>query len=75
MKYHILHDFGTCTAFKEKCSDYLKDLHKLKPLTNFDVNLTTFLGGVMNNVLNVKFVTPSGDEVRLTSKFVRSLSL
>ena len=37
-----------------------------------DVKLTSFLGGVLNNVLNVKFVTPLADEVRLTSKFVRS---
>ena len=35
----------------------------------FDVNLTSFIGGVMNSVLTVKFVSPPGDEVRLTSKF------
>ena len=29
----------------------------------------------MNNVLNVEFATPAEDEVRLTSKFVRSFSL
>ena len=28
-------------------------LHKLKLLTNFDVNLISFLGGVINYVLNV----------------------
>ena len=40
MKYHILHDFGTSTSFKEKSSDHFKDLQKLKLLTNVDVNLT-----------------------------------
>ena len=48
MKYHILHDFRTSTSFKEKPSDYFKDLRKLELLANFDVNLTSFLGGVMN---------------------------
>ena len=45
MKYHILHDF---TPFKEKCNGQFKDLYNLELLTNFDVNLTLFLGGVMN---------------------------
>ena len=51
-------DFGTSNLFKEKFSDHFKDLHKLKILTNFDVNLTTFLGVVMNYVLNITFATP-----------------
>ena len=50
MKYHILHDFRTPTLFMEKSSDPFKDLKKLKLLTNFDVNLTTFLAGVVKNV-------------------------
>ena len=53
MKYRILHDFyrtSTCTPFKEKFPDHFKDLHKLKLLKNFDVNVTSFLGRVMNNV-------------------------
>ena len=29
----------------------------------------------MNDVLSVKIVTPPGDEVKLTSKFVRSFTL
>ena len=55
----------TATPFKEKSSDHYKDLHKLKLLTNFNVNLTSFLG-VTNYVLNVKFISPPGDDVILT---------
>ena len=47
MKYHVLHDF-TSTPFEEKSSDHFKDLHKMELLTNFDISLTSFLGGVMN---------------------------
>ena len=48
MKYHILHHFGTSTPFKEKSSDHIKDLDNMELLTNFNVNLTSFLGEVMN---------------------------
>ena len=48
MKYHVLHDFITPTPFEEKSSDHFKDLHKMELLTNFDISLTSFLGGVMN---------------------------
>ena len=48
MKYHILHHFRISILFKEKSSDNFKDLHKMELLTNFDVNLMSFLGGVMN---------------------------
>ena len=48
MKYHILHDFRTFTPFEEKSSDQFKELYKMELLTNFNVNLTSFLGGVMN---------------------------
>ena len=48
MKYHVLHDFVTSTLFEEKSSDHFADLHKMELLTNFDVSLTSFLGGVMN---------------------------
>ena len=48
MKYDILHDFRTFTPFQEKSSDHFKGLHKLKLLTDFYVNLTSFLGGVVN---------------------------
>ena len=41
MKYHILNDFRTTTPFKEKSSNHLKDLQKLKFMTNFDVILTS----------------------------------
>ena len=70
MKYHILYNFENSVLFKEKSSDYFKGHYKLKLLTNFEVNLTSF----RNNILNFKFVTPHGDEVRLTSKFVGSFS-
>ena len=46
----------------------------MKLLTNFDVNLTSFLG-VMNNVWNIELLPLPGDEVRSTSKFVKSFSL
>ena len=52
MKYHILHHFRTSTAFKEKSSDHLKDLHKMELSTNIDGNLTSFLGGVINQMFN-----------------------
>ena len=48
MKYHVLHDFITSTPFEDKFSDHFKDLHKMELLTNFDISLTSFLGGVMN---------------------------
>ena len=53
MTYHIFHDFRASTPFKEKSSVNFKELHKLKLLTNFDVNLMSSLGGVANYVLNV----------------------
>ena len=48
MKYHVLHDFITSTPFEEKSSVHFKDLYKMKLFTNFDISLTSFLGGVMN---------------------------
>ena len=45
---------------------YLKDPHKLKVLTNFDVNLTSFLEGVINYALNIQLIALSGVNVRLT---------
>ena len=74
MRNHILHNFRTSAAFKDEPSDQFKDLHKLKPLTNFYINLTLFQGGVINCVKRL-FTTPPGDDVRLTSKLVRSFSL
>ena len=44
MKNHILHDFRTSTPVREKSCDRFKDHHKLKLLTNFDVNLTSSAG-------------------------------
>ena len=52
MKYHILHYLRTSTPFKEKPFDHFKEVHKMEHLTNFDVNLTSFLGGVMNERFN-----------------------
>ena len=48
MKYHVLHDFITFTPFEEKSSDHFKDFHRMQLLINFDISLTSFLGGVMN---------------------------
>ena len=48
MKYHILHYFRTSIPFKEKSSDHFYCLHKMELLTNFYVNLTSFLEGAMN---------------------------
>ena len=48
MKHYVLHDFITSTPFEEKSSDHVKDLHKMELLTNFDISLTSFLGGVIN---------------------------
>ena len=48
MKYQVVHDFITSTPFEEKSSDHFKDLHKMEFLRNFDISLTSFLGGVMN---------------------------
>ena len=48
MKYRILHDFKTSTPFKEKSSDHFEDLYKPEHLTNSDINVTSFLGGVMH---------------------------
>ena len=53
MKYHILHVFRTSIEFIKKSSDHFKDIHKLKLLTSFDVNMTSFLKGVLNYVLNL----------------------
>ena len=50
MKNHNLH---VTTAFKEKSSDHFKDIFKLKVQTNFDVNMTSFQGGVPDYVLNL----------------------
>ena len=52
MTYHILHDFRASAPVMEKSSDHFNDLHKLKLLTNFDVNLMPSLGGVANYALN-----------------------
>ena len=73
MKYHILNDFGACNSFKEESSDHFKDLHKLKLLKNVYVYLTSSQEEVMNNGLNVQFITSPGDEVRLTSKICQDL--
>ena len=52
MKYHILHVIRISTALKENFSDHFNGIYKLKLLTNFDVNMTSFLGGVPNYLLN-----------------------
>ena len=60
------HLAGTITQFKislnqnwsqthltGKSSTHFKDIYKLKLLTNFDVNMASFLGGVPNYVSNL----------------------
>ena len=42
MKYQILLDF------EEKSYHHIKDSHKLKLMTDFDVSLTSSPGGIMN---------------------------
>ena len=74
MKYHILHVFRTSIEFIKKSSDHFKYIYKLKLLTrSFDVNMTSFLKGVPNYVLNLKFITPPRNDVRLISKFCQEL--
>ena len=51
--YHILYHFRTSTPVKGKCSCHFKDLHKMELMTNCNVNLTPFRGGVMNS----RFIT------------------
>ena len=53
MKYHIFHVSETSIEFIEKSSDHVKDMYKLKLLTSFYVNMTLFLNGVPNYVLNL----------------------
>ena len=53
MKYHIFLIFKTSIEFIKKSSDHFKDIYKLKLLTSSDVNMTTFLKGVPNYVLNL----------------------
>ena len=52
MKCHILDVFRTSTAFKEKSSDHFKDNYKLKLPANFDISMTSFLGGVPSHVID-----------------------
>ena len=53
MKYHILQVFKTSIEFIRKSSYHFKDIYKLKLLTSFDANMTSFLKGVPNYVLNL----------------------
>ena len=48
MKNHILHDFRISAPFKEISPYHSEDIYKLKLPKNFEVNLTSFLEGVMN---------------------------
>ena len=51
MKYHIFQVSKTSIEFIEKSSDHFKDIYKLKLLTSFDANMTSFLKGVPKYVL------------------------
>ena len=70
MKYHILNDFGISTPFK-------KNIHFKGTETRdrFGTQSDLISGRVVNNVLNPKFLTPPGNQVRLTSNFVKSFSV
>ena len=50
MNYHILQVFETSVEFIKKSSDHFRGIYKLKLLTSFDVNMTSFLKGVPNYV-------------------------
>ena len=64
---YVLYIVRTFTPFKEKRSDHLKDFQKIKVVTNFNVNLTTYLGEEAITVLNFWLTTPPGDEVALAA--------
>ena len=53
MKYHIFQVFKPFIEFIKQSSDHFKDIYELKLLTSFDVNMTSFLKGVPNYVLNL----------------------
>ena len=61
MKYHVSYHFRPSTLLKKQSSNDIKDLHKLKLLKNFDVNLTSSPGGVTNLTINTLFITPQFD--------------
>ena len=46
----------------------------MKVLYNFDVNLTSFIGGVIKYVLIILFITPPGNEVRFDIKRHQNLT-
>ena len=48
MKYHIFHDFRNSTIYEKKSCNPFRDIQKLKLLANFDVNLKSSPGAVMN---------------------------
>ena len=45
--------------FNESSPDHFKDIHKLKPLTNFDVSLSLSPGGVTNLTFNIQYASYS----------------
>ena len=53
MKHHIFQVYKASIEFIEKSTDHFKDIYKLKLLTSFDVNMTSFLKRVPNYVLNL----------------------
>ena len=52
MKYYIFQIFKTPIEFIKKSADHFEDIYKLKLLTSFDVNMTSFLKGVPNYMPN-----------------------
>ena len=53
MKYDIFQVFKTSIEFIKTSSDHFKDIYRLKLPTSFDVNMTSFLKGLPNYVLNL----------------------
>ena len=54
-------------AIRAVAQGWFKDLHELKFLTNFGVNLTSSPEAVTNLTFNTLFITPPENEIRLTS--------
>ena len=66
MQDHILHDVRVSIPLMEKSSGHFEDLHKLKLLTNVDVDLASLSKEVMNLRYYYSNATTPRNEARLT---------
>ena len=73
MNYQILIVFRTLIVFKKESSHHFIDVYKLKFLTNFVVNMTSFLEGVPNYVSNLLFVTLPKNDIGIDIKICQEL--